>query len=67
LYDLGTLITHLRLRAEFVEDTELKKMLTNLDDMEKMDLLRLPERVLWRRLQPERSSETSACLIIASP
>ena len=36
-HDLGTPITRLRLRAEFVEDEEQqKKMLTDLDDMEKM-------------------------------
>lgn len=36
-HDLGTPITRLRLRAEFVEDEEQqKKMLADLDDMEKM-------------------------------
>ena len=36
-HDLGTPITRLRLRAEFVEDAEeQKKMLADLDDMEKM-------------------------------
>lgn len=36
-HDLGTPITRLRLRAEFVEDAEQKqKMLSDLDDMEKM-------------------------------
>lgn len=38
-HDLGTPITRLRLRAEFVEDEEQKnKMLADLDDMEKMVL-----------------------------
>jgi signal transduction histidine kinase len=36
-HDLGTPITRLRLRAEFVEDQEQRtKMLADLDDMEKM-------------------------------
>jgi signal transduction histidine kinase len=36
-HDLGTPITRLRLRAEFVEDDEQReKMLADLDDMEKM-------------------------------
>ena len=36
-HDLGTPITRLRLRAEFVEDDELReKMLRDLDDMEQM-------------------------------
>jgi signal transduction histidine kinase len=36
-HDLGTPITRLRLRAEFVEDEEQqKKMLADLDDMERM-------------------------------
>lgn len=36
-HDLGTPITRLRLRAEFVEDEEQRtKMLADLDDMEKM-------------------------------
>ncbi len=36
-HDLGTPITRLRLRAEFVEDAELReKMLRDLDDMEHM-------------------------------
>jgi signal transduction histidine kinase len=36
-HDLGTPITRLRLRAEFIEDVgEQKKMLADLDDMEKM-------------------------------
>jgi signal transduction histidine kinase len=36
-HDLGTPITRLRLRAEFVEDEETrKKMLADLEDMEKM-------------------------------
>ena len=36
-HDLGTPITRLRLRAEFVDDKEQrKKMLADLDDMEKM-------------------------------
>ena len=36
-HDLGTPITRLRLRAEFVEDEDQqKKMLADLDDMEKM-------------------------------
>jgi signal transduction histidine kinase len=36
-HDLGTPITRLRLRAEFVEDEDQKqKMLSDLDDMEKM-------------------------------
>jgi signal transduction histidine kinase len=36
-HDLGTPITRLRLRAEFIEDEEQqKKMLADLDDMEKM-------------------------------
>ena len=36
-HDLGTPITRLRLRAEFVEDAEQRrKMLADLDDMEKM-------------------------------
>lgn len=36
-HDLGTPITRLRLRAEFVEDAEQQqKMLADLDDMEKM-------------------------------
>lgn len=36
-HDLGTPITRLRLRAEFVEDKEQRnKMLADLDDMEKM-------------------------------
>lgn len=36
-HDLGTPLTRLRLRAEFVEDEEQqKKMLADLDDMEKM-------------------------------
>ena len=36
-HDLGTPITRLRLRAEFVEDEELReKMLRDLDDMEQM-------------------------------
>lgn len=36
-HDLGTPITRLRLRAEFVEDEELQtKMLSDLDDMERM-------------------------------
>ncbi len=36
-HDLGTPITRLRLRAEFVEDSELReKMLRDLDDMQQM-------------------------------
>ena len=36
-HDLGTPITRLRLRAEFIEDrNQQKKMLADLDDMEKM-------------------------------
>jgi signal transduction histidine kinase len=36
-HDLGTPITRLRLRAEFIEDAaQQKKMLADLDDMEKM-------------------------------
>jgi signal transduction histidine kinase len=38
-HDLGTPITRMRLRAEFVEDDEQRlKMLADLDDMEKMTL-----------------------------
>ena len=41
-HDLGTPITRLRLRAEFVDDEEQrKKMLADLDDMEKMVSLAL--------------------------
>ncbi len=38
-HDLGTPITRMRLRAEFIEDEEQRqKMLADLDDMEKMTL-----------------------------